>query len=123
MNDIRTPILAVGYLAALTVAVFGLGAFDFTSGGRSLVMVVPVAMLAAVTWSATQWRGSIAIIVSGIVWLSFAGVAASMLVDWTAWEHLGLAALVAPVIGSRVLMSRGIDDVISGEREMLRQAA
>ena len=123
MNDIRTPAFAVGYLAALNAAVFGLGAFDLSSAARMLVMGVPLGVLAAVTWSATRWRGPIAVMLSAAMWLSFASVAGSLLVDWAAWEHLGLVALVAPLAGSALFRFRGLDDVRSSEPVALRRAA
>ena len=99
MTDIRTQLFALGYLLTLAVGVFVVSAVEIPPMARSMVMGIPIAMLAGLTWSvAAASRTTVAT----ALWLVFAGMATSMLIDWRTWEYLGVASLMAPLLAGRL---------------------
>ena len=99
MTDVRTQLFALGYLLTLAAGVFVMSAVEIPPMARSMIMGVPIVLLGGFTWSvASASRPAVA----AALWVAFAGMAASMLIDWRTWEFLGVASLMAPLLATRL---------------------
>ncbi len=117
MTNVRIQLFALGYLMALAIGVFAMSAVEVSPIAR-LTMVVPMAMLAGLTWSAASIsRPAIA----AALWVAFAGCATSMLIDWHTWEYLGVAAPVAPALGAWLAGRQG--ELVVAAADPVRRAA
>lgn len=118
MTNLRTQLFAFGYLMALAIGVFAMSAFDVSPMARLVTMGLPIAMLAGLTWSVVSVSRTV---IAAALWVVFAGLAASMLINWQTWEYLGVAAPVAPALAGW-LTHRGVEPVVVAVDHVRRAA-
>lgn len=118
MTDFRTQLFAFGYLLTLAAGVFVMSAVEIPSMAWSMLMGIPILMLAGLTRSvAAASRTTVA----AALWVVFLGFAISMLIDWRTWEYVGVAAPLVPLLGG--WRTRGEVEPVVVAVDQVRRAA